>query len=322
MDRHKQVPPSPRVSIVILNHDGLALNRKTFLESIRCALNSDVEDKEVILVDNNSNDGSVAVVREMFPETLKIISLKENRGHAGGMNRGSKEGHPNAGYLVFVNNDVLYGRHVIRIILEFMEKNPLVAACGCLEEIPGRPKNFCGSNYDSKLYNVEPNCGKEPCPVTTVENFMVVRKEPFDRLGGFDELLYNVFDEQEFCLRLWMCGYTVVCLPSVSFVHNHVLPIKENPSRWALDLRNKYIAMVKLYSSRGIISQLGARVIKDLYKSLRDENWRKSGMSLRIIKSLLDLIMHADLIVKGRRGLLLLKRYDENDLAGRGVIKQ
>lgn len=307
-------------SIIILNYNGLSLNREAFLDAIRCALDVNLPSKEVILVDNCSTDGSLDYVANHFSSMLKIVALKKNLGHAGGMNAGARASSSDATYLVFVNNDVKYDPAVISSLVKFLDENPRVAACSCLEVFPHRDKNFCGSHYDLGLFNVAPREGCDPFLVTTVENLIVVRKEVFAMLGGFDECLLNVFDEQEFCLRIWMSGYSVACYPGVSFIHSHTLPVKETPNRWALDLKNKYLTILKLYSIRGILGQLSVRILRDLYRSITNDTWRKNGMYFRIIRLLIEIIA-SPCYIESRRRFSSVKKYDEKDLYRLGIIK-
>lgn len=315
--------PRPVVSIIILNHNGFSQNREAFLKAINSALEADMPSKvkEVILVDNGSSDGGLEYVKAHFSGRLKIVSLNSNLGHAAGMNAGVRACSENSAYLVLANNDVLYGVNTISSLVDYLDNNQDVAVCGCLEVFPWRRVNFCGSYFDLELFNVAPRCGSEPFPITTVENLIVVRREVFVELRGFDEGLLNVFDEQEFCLRVWMSGRRVVCHPEVSFVHNHVLPIKETPARWALDLKNKYITILKLYSMRGVMSQLGPRIVKDLYKSLADKKWRENDMFIRIVRVLIELFLSPSYF-KTRTVFSIVRKYNEIDLCRLGIIKR
>ncbi|MEM3795599.1 MAG: glycosyltransferase, partial [Thermoprotei archaeon] len=292
-----------------------------FLKSLECAINSEELNKEVILVDNGSTDGSLEFVSQRFGPKLKLVGLGENRGHAAGMNAGAAACSSDVEFLVFANNDVTYPAKLVSAIVEYMDRNPRIGVAGCMEIIPGRPTNFCGSCYDLRLYNVAPKCGGQPCLVTTVENLITVRGDVFRSLGGFDSELTNVFDEQELCIRVWMSGYQVVCIPNLSFVHVHTYPNKDTPARWILDLRNKYIAMLKLYSLNTLPTLLFPRIVKDLYKALSDKDWRENNMFYHILVHLLKLVRLLPVIVEFRLRYSSLKKYSEKYLFKIGVFR-
>ncbi len=59
---------------------------------------------ETILVDNGSSDGTVAYVSERFP-WVRVVSLSENRGFAGGNNAGVREARGD--FVALLNNDTV-----------------------------------------------------------------------------------------------------------------------------------------------------------------------------------------------------------------------
>jgi Predicted glycosyltransferases len=309
----------PLISIIILNHNGLAQKKQTLVESLKCALSTQYSNKEIIFVDNGSTDGSVEFVKQNFPREIKIVALQKNFGHAAGMNAGVKACSKLSKYLVFVNNDVVYSPNTLSALVNYLERDNSISVLSCTEVFPNRDVNYCGSFFDVMLFNVPPVCSSL-CYVTTVENFMIVRKGTFESVGGFDENLLNVFDEQEFCLRIWMCGYKVACVPTHFFLHKHTFPNKETPVRWALDLKNKYLSILKLYSKKGILKYLTLRVLFDLYKSIAKTNWRRNAMFFRIIKVWLE-ILRNPCFLKQRRMFSKIKKIDEGKLYTLGILK-
>jgi len=108
-----EVQEHPRVSVIILNYNG-----KRFLNRCLSSLfKSDYPDYEVILVDNNSTDGSVEFVLRHFAglKNLDIIKLSKNRGFSTGNNIGAKnaEGY----YLAFLNTDTETSQNCVKKIL-------------------------------------------------------------------------------------------------------------------------------------------------------------------------------------------------------------
>lgn len=92
----------PKVSVIILNYNG-----KHFLKDcLDSALDQTYPNHEVIVVDNDSSDGSVGFVEENYPE-VTLIKNTDNLGYAEGNNVGIRKAleDPHVEYVILLNND-------------------------------------------------------------------------------------------------------------------------------------------------------------------------------------------------------------------------
>ena len=90
----------PVASIVIVSWNG-----RQFLEPcLEAAAAQQGVESETILVDNGSTDGTSVFVRERFP-WVRLVTLSENRGFAGGNNAGAREARGR--FIVLLNNDTV-----------------------------------------------------------------------------------------------------------------------------------------------------------------------------------------------------------------------
>ena len=106
----------PRVSVVVLNFNGAATLERC-IESIRSQSWSPFE---IILVDNNSTDGSSEQAERLFPE-LRIVRNYRNLGFSEGNNEGIKK---SSGDLVLLaNNDAILNRDAISSLVDAMSGN-------------------------------------------------------------------------------------------------------------------------------------------------------------------------------------------------------
>jgi len=92
----------PLISIITVNFNGKSFLRNLFNSILN--LNYPAEKIQMIMVDNNSADGSVEFVRKEFP-WVEVIPLEENRGYAGGNNEGFR--HSKGRYIALINNDCI-----------------------------------------------------------------------------------------------------------------------------------------------------------------------------------------------------------------------
>ncbi|QQS36350.1 MAG: glycosyltransferase [Ignavibacteriales bacterium] len=111
----------PKVSIVILNYNG-----KRFLnDCISSVLKQDFTDYEIILVDNNSSDGSADFIREKFLQ-IKLIQSDKNLGFAGGNNLGVN--HSSGELIVLLNNDTVTKDNWLKNLVAAVDKDNVAIA--------------------------------------------------------------------------------------------------------------------------------------------------------------------------------------------------
>ena len=95
---------SPHVKILILNWNGVHL-LKPCLDSV---IAIDYSHYSVIVIDNNSNDGSLDMVKENYPN-VECMALEQNYGFAGGYNRCfAKLTAITSEFILLLNNDTLF----------------------------------------------------------------------------------------------------------------------------------------------------------------------------------------------------------------------
>jgi GT2 family glycosyltransferase len=92
----------PSISIITVNHNGLRFLKNLFISLLN--LNYPEDKIQLMMVDNGSTDGSVAFVRNNFPE-VEVLVLNKNCGYAGGNNEGFK--HARGQYIALINNDCI-----------------------------------------------------------------------------------------------------------------------------------------------------------------------------------------------------------------------
>lgn len=195
---------------------------------------------EVIVVDNNSQDGSVEMVRQMFPQVFLIASDK-NLGHHGGNNLGIKKS--SGKYIILANTDIAMLDDAFDKMYFFMEKNTNVGLIG------PKLKNPDGS--------IQMSCMRWPSPLVPLlrrtflgrfsfaqkklsdylmEDFdhgnnkevdwilgacVMVRREAINKIGLMDEDFFLYFGDVAWCKKLWRAKYKVCYFADAEIVHYH-----------------------------------------------------------------------------------------------------
>lgn len=246
---------TPDVSVIIVNY-----NVREFLEQ---ALNS-VErasaglNVETYVVDNNSVDGSVAMVREKFPD-VHLIANEENVGFATANNQAIRQA---AGrYLLILNPDTLLQEDTLRTLVRFMDDHPDSGAAGCrilnpdgsfapesrrafptptvaIYRMLGMSRVFPSSKVFGR-YNLTYLPIDEVCEIDALSgSCMMVRKEAllhhrdelgddqpnrtFDEPSGgglFDENFFMYGEDLDWCYRIQQAGWKIYYTPETQIIH-------------------------------------------------------------------------------------------------------
>ena len=215
----------PLVSIIIVNFNG-----KIQLEKCLNSLKKVNYDQfETILVDNNSTDNSIEFVQKNFPLT-KIIKLDKNYGFAKPNNVGAK--NAKGKFLLFLNNDTVVTPNFISEMINTVKNDPTIAICQSLllkpdgkVESSGDFINNLGLAYSSKDL---PNSVKEILSARGAS--MIVRKDSFWELDGFDESYFASFEDVDLGWRAWILGYRVVLVPDSVVYHEGGQTVQEMSS--------------------------------------------------------------------------------------------
>ena len=219
----------PIVKIVILNWNG-AEHLRRFLPSVVAAAPAGVG---VVVADNGSTDGSLAVLAEEFP-TVAVVRLDRNYGFAGGYNRALAQ--VEADYYLLLNSDVETPRGWLEPILGVLEREPDVAvvspklvswldrtrfeyagASGGFIDFLGYP--FCRGRI---LKRVEADEGQydDARDVFWVSGAaFCCRADVFSALGGFDDDFFAHMEEIDLCWRMQLAGYRVRIEPRSRVYH-------------------------------------------------------------------------------------------------------
>src|SRR5262249_36157115 len=145
------LPEAPlTLSVIVVNWKVRNLLREC-LQSLRRQMRLPSEAWEVIVVDNDSRDGSVEMVRAEFPEA-KLIANRENVGFG----RANDHAFPfcRGRYVLLLNPDTVVLDHAADRMLEIMEARPEIGALGCrLLNSDGTFQRWTGGNLP-RLLNV------------------------------------------------------------------------------------------------------------------------------------------------------------------------
>lgn len=197
----------PLLSVIVLNWNGERFLPRCF-ESLR---EQTLSDKQVLLVDNGSSDGSLALTRRDFPE-VDILTLDGNYGYTEANNRGAAVSQ--AKYLLFLNNDTWLDLNALEALVATAERQPDAAI------LAPRILTYNGEGFVSMGIGVD--VLGFPCPgrVFYADGAAIfIRRDVFQEIDGFDAQHFMFFDETDLCWRAWLRGYHIGTAPHATIYH-------------------------------------------------------------------------------------------------------
>lgn len=224
------------LSIIIVNYNA----QKLLQECLRSVYAETTQIRfDVWVVDNNSNDNSVAMVEKEFPE-VKLIKNNENCGFAKANNMAISR--VDSDYVLLLNPDTIICDNAIEKTVQFINENNRVGIAGCrvLNEdgtlqlacrrsiptpsvafyrLTGLSKLFPNSKKMAK-YNLTYLDIDKPHEVDAVSGaFLMIRREVVDEIGMLDERFFMYGEELDWCLRTKKAGWTVMYYSDADIIH-------------------------------------------------------------------------------------------------------
>jgi len=224
------------LSIIIVNYNAGRLLKECidsiYKESIATPF-------DVWVVDNDSQDNSIAIIKQYYPK-VNVIENRTNIGFAKANNMALSKSKTD--YFLLLNPDTVVRDNAIEKVVKFMDRNPKVGIVGCrvLNEdgtlqlacrrsiptphvsffrLTGLSKLFPHSKIMAK-YNLTYLDPDKPHEVDAVSGaFLMIRKKVVDNISMLDERFFMYGEELDWCLRTKKAGWKVMYYPDAEIIH-------------------------------------------------------------------------------------------------------
>ncbi|HEX2298992.1 MAG TPA: glycosyltransferase family 2 protein, partial [Pseudonocardiaceae bacterium] len=253
------------VSVVVVNYRG-AEDTVTCLRVLRDELDWPADRLELICVDNASGDGSAETITAAVPQA-RLIRSAANTGFAGGCNLGA--GKAAGPVVAFLNNDARPHPGWVRAAVEVLRAEPDVAAVaskvlywdGERIDFADAALTWYGMGY--KPHAGAPDDGGHDTARDVLFGTgaaLLVRRDVFTRLGGFDERFFMFYEDVDLGWRLTLRGWRVRYEPRSIAYHRHHASLRgADPAREIYLLeRNALAALYKNVSDETLATVLPA----------------------------------------------------------------
>lgn len=193
---------------------------------------------EVSVVDNDSKDSSIEMVKKKFRQ-VKLIENRNNLGFAAANNQALRRS--NARYLLLINPDTVVLPDSLNVMMEFMDEHPEAGIAGCKLLNPDYSLQYSCRKFSNfatfflrgiHLDSIFPNntilrkymmFDWDHNEVREVEwvlgSCMMVRRKAIEQVGMLDENFVLYFEDQDWCYRMWKHGWKVYYVPQAQMIH-------------------------------------------------------------------------------------------------------
>ncbi|MEI7726976.1 MAG: glycosyltransferase [Bacteroidota bacterium] len=256
-----------KLSIIIVNY-----NVKYFLEqclhSVQNACNG--IESEIFVVDNDSVDGSVKMVKDKFP-LVHLIENKDNKGFSSANNQAIRKSKGE--YVLLLNPDTIVEDDTLRKVVDFMDQHPDAGGLG-VKMLDGKgkflPESKRGLPYPSvaffkvfglsslfpksKLFSTY-NLGyldKDKIHVVDVlaGAFMLLRKKVLDKIGLLDEAFFMYGEDIDLSYRITLAGYKNYYFPETRIIHYKGESTKKGSLNYVFVFYNAMIVFARKHFSK------------------------------------------------------------------------
>lgn len=227
---------------------------------------------EIIVVDNCSNDGSMQMVRECFPEVHLIVN-NQNQGYAHAVNRALQISCGN--FILILNSDTVILPDALEKTARFMMSDPRLGIVGCkILNSDGTLQYSCRSfpslsNFIIEnlfLHDILPRSRLFGRPYMTyfgyneikevdvlLGAYMMLKKEMVEKIGFFDDQFFMYSEEMDYCYRAKKANWKVCFYPDTEIIHLGAESTKRYATRMFIELHRSHHQLIQKYHSAGYL---------------------------------------------------------------------
>jgi N-acetylglucosaminyl-diphospho-decaprenol L-rhamnosyltransferase len=257
----------------------------------------DADVSSIVVADNYSTDGSLAELRQADPDVV-IVETGGNFGYGGGVNRGVVAVPPGPDVLLVCNPDLVIEPAAVKAMVAALDAEPELGMVGprihntdgslypSARTVPG-PFDAVGhaflgivmpNNRFTRRYRMLDVDQSVPRRVHWISGAcFAIRRELFDRIGGFDEQFYMYLEEVDLCSRARAAGAAIGYEPAARIMHVGGVSTQQLPyrmlaehhrsvMRWWLSNHNGWQRVFAPAIALGLVARFALAVVVKLIR--------------------------------------------------------
>jgi hypothetical protein len=246
----------PLVSVVVLNYNGKDVLRSC----LTSVLASAYRPIEIILVDNNSVDGSELISLPGLNEgNFRLVKSSKNLGYSGGNNLGIRATHGE--YVVLLNNDTIIDPNLFSELVAAAEKGgdffqpKILLNDGKTINSEGLNIHVAGFGLLRRLGEVDGHLDEDEVRLSGCHGAcLFASKRALNDVGLLDEAFFAFNEDTDMSWRALLKGLTIVYVPSAKVTHKWSQSFNfKSPFKIKLLERNRLIMILTNYSARSLV---------------------------------------------------------------------
>lgn len=266
---------APKLSIIILSYNTKDITERC-LSTLQKNLQLEKLSYEIIVIDNASTDGSLAMLEtfeRLNVSTFKLIKNKINIGYTKGNNQGIKKAQGE--YVLFLNSDVIVDKINFKRLLGYLDSRTDVGALTVKVMLPegtidpashrGFPalwNSFCYFLKLEKLLGRLPLIGKifggyhltwlDLRTIHEIDSpsgaFYLTRRSIINKLKGFDESFFMYGEDLDLSFRIKNLGYKILYYPLFHVLHlKYASGLKADDAKTKNDVKRHFYGAMKIF---------------------------------------------------------------------------
>lgn len=218
-------------TIIVLTHNQLNYTKK-FITSLK----EHTDNYKLIVVDNNSNDGTDEYLKKLqtIDNNISVIQNESNNGFPKAVNQALRMIETE--FVILANNDIVLTRNWLNRLIEVANSNNEIGIVGPISNSVSGLQLDNNAKYDSidEMHKYAKSVSEMNNGV--IEEFprvaflcTLIKREVIDKIGGLDERFSpGNFEDDDFCLRTQLAGYKTIIAKDVFIHHYGSVSFKEN----------------------------------------------------------------------------------------------
>lgn len=209
-----------KTTVVIPNYKGI-----NYIDNCLTSIYKGTVIPKIIMVDNHSEDGSLALVKEKYPE-VRIIEFAENQGFCKAVNTGIKAADTR--YVLLLNNDTEVDAQMVSALEKALDEDPdaFSAAAKMIDlhnpkRLDGAGDFYCALGWAFARGKDKPQeaYDKPGRIFSACAGAALYRRETFDNIGYFDENHFAYLEDMDIGYRANIYGYHNIYIPAAKVYH-------------------------------------------------------------------------------------------------------